>query len=111
MNREVNLIINGKDARKQWGVVTTSNTLSALLAPPSMKSRATFDSRLEDGIRIDTSSPKVAQRDMKIFMHATPPSARNFKRRNLSYTPPTARMSCTGSSITHVLNSHSSAGE
>lgn len=85
MNREVNLIINGKDARKQWGVVTTSNTLSALLAPPSMKSRATFDSRLEDGIRIDTSSPKVAQRDISIEIQMTAQSPEDFYARHAAF--------------------------
>lgn len=85
MNREVNLIINSKDARKQWGVVTTSNTLSALLAPPSMKSRATFDSRLEDGIRIDTSSPKVAQRDISIEIQMTAQSPEDFYARHAAF--------------------------
>lgn len=58
--------INGKNAREEWGVLTTPNTLSALLAPAAMKDNITNTSRLEHGTRIDASNPKVAQRELNI---------------------------------------------
>ena len=75
---DVNLIINGKDARKTWGVLTTPNTLSALLAPAPMKERPSFSSRLEHGTRIDNSEPKVAQRDLNMEIQMTARSPDQF---------------------------------
>ena len=81
----VNLIINGKDARKTWGVLTTPNTLSALLAPCSMKERPSFNSRLEDGSRIDNSEPKVAQRDLNMEIQMTARSPEQFYARHAAF--------------------------
>lgn len=81
----VNLIINGKDARKEWGIVTTSSTLSALLTPPGMKERATFTSRLEDGSRIDNYEPKVASRDLNLELQMTAENPEEFYERYSSF--------------------------
>lgn len=82
---DVHLIINGKDAKKEWGVLTTPNTLSALLAPSSMKERPTFNSRLEHGSRIDNSDPKVAQRSLNLEIQMTAQSPEQFYDRHASF--------------------------
>lgn len=82
---DVNLIINGKDARKTWGVLTTPNTLSALLAPAPMKERPSFSSRLEHGTRIDNSEPKVAQRDLNMEIQMTARSPDQFYARHAAF--------------------------
>lgn len=78
----VNLIINGKDARSEWGVVTTGNTLSALLAPAPMKDRPSFSSRLEDGSRIDNTDARVAQRELNLEIQMTAKSPEEFYSRH-----------------------------
>lgn len=79
------LIINGKDARSTWGVVTTPNTLNALLNPCTMKDYPVFDSRLEHGSRIDTSNPKVAQRDLNMEIQMTAASPEEFYSRHAAF--------------------------
>lgn len=82
---DVNLIINGKDARGEWGVVTTGNTLSALLAPAPLKDRVSFTSRLEHGSRIDNSNPMVAQRELNLEIQMTAKSPEEFYSRHASF--------------------------
>lgn len=60
------LYINGKDAWATWGVNIGEGFLDAIDAPLQMKSYIQDESRLEDGVRIDTSSPKVASRDITL---------------------------------------------
>lgn len=60
------LYINGKDAWNTWGVNMGEGFLDAIDAPLQMKSYIQDESRLEDGVRIDTSSPKVASRDITL---------------------------------------------
>lgn len=60
------LYINGKDAWATWGVNMGEGFLDAIDAPLQMKSYIQDESRLEDGVRIDTSSPKVASRDITL---------------------------------------------
>lgn len=81
----VYLIINGKDAKSEWGVLTTQNTLSALLAPFSMKERPIFNSRLEHGSRIDNSDPKVAQRELNLEIQMTARSPEQFYARHAAF--------------------------
>lgn len=82
---QVNLIINGKNAKTEWGVLTTGNTLSALLAFPPMKENPSFTSRLEHGSRIDASDPKVAQRDLNLEIQMTADSPQQFYLRRASF--------------------------
>lgn len=77
----VDLIINGKNARTQWGVVTTGQTLSALLAPASMKERPSFNSRLEHGTKRDNSNPKVAERSLNLEIQLYADSVSQFYSR------------------------------
>ncbi|MDE5868762.1 MAG: hypothetical protein K2H18_00895 [Muribaculaceae bacterium] len=83
--KDVNLIINGKNARKTWGVVTTQNTLSSLLTPCAMKERPSFTSRLEHGSRIDNSDPRVAQREINLEIQMTARSEDEFYLRHESF--------------------------
>ena len=83
--RRVGLIINGKNAKKTWGVLTTANTLSALLTPCSMKERPTYDSRLEHGSRIDNSNPKVAQRSLNLEIQMIANSPEQFYERHAAF--------------------------
>lgn len=78
----VYLKINGKDAKGEWGILTTGNTLSALLAPPPMKDLPSFNSRLEHGTRIDSSNPKVAQRELNLEIQMTADSPAQFYARH-----------------------------
>lgn len=82
MSERVDLIVNGMNARKKWGLVTTANTLSALLAPPSMKDFSSFSSRLEDGSRIDTSNPRLAQRELNLEVQMVANSPNEFYSRH-----------------------------
>ncbi len=81
----VYLIINGKSAKEEWGVLTTQNTLNSLLAPAPMKERPSFNSRLEDGTRIDNSEPKVAQRDLNLEIQMTARSPEEFYSRHAAF--------------------------
>lgn len=81
----VHLIINGKDAKAEWGVLTTGNTLSALLAPAPMKENPSFSSRLEHGSRIDTSNPKVAERDLNLELQMIANSPEQFYARHAAF--------------------------
>lgn len=78
----VDLIINGKNARTTWGVVPTGQTLSALLAPPPMKPRTSFSSRLENGTRIDNSNPRVAERSVNLEIQMLADSPEQFYSRH-----------------------------
>lgn len=82
---QVNLIINGKNAKTEWGVLTTGNTLSALLAFPPMKENPSFTSRLEHGSRVDASDPKVAQRDLNLEIQMIADSESQFYSRRASF--------------------------
>lgn len=82
---DVYLIINGKNAKSEWGILTTQNTLSALLAPCAMKERPTFSSRLEHGTRIDNSDPKVAERSLNLEIQMTANSPEQFYERHAAF--------------------------
>lgn len=77
----VDLIINNKNARMEWGIVTTGQTLSALLAIPPMKERPSFNSRLEDGTRRDNSNPRIAERSITLEIQMTAKTVGEFYNR------------------------------
>ncbi len=81
----VYLIINGKNAKEEWGVLTTGNTLSTFLAFAPMQENPPFTSRLEHGSRVDTSDPKVAQRDMNLEIQMIADSPQQFYSRRASF--------------------------
>ena len=79
------IYINGKNARTQWGVLTTANTLSTLLAPVSLKERVSNESRLEHGKRMDNTNPKVASRDLNLEIQMIADSEAQFYARHESF--------------------------
>lgn len=76
------IYINGKNAKSEWGILTTGNTLSALLAPVSLKDRVSNESRLEHGKRTDNSNPKVAARELNLEIQMTARSPEQFYARH-----------------------------
>lgn len=81
----IDLIINGYNAREIWGVITTPNTISALLAPAPMKEYATFTSRTENGSRIDMSYPRVGSRELNLELQMIAGTPRDFYARHGSF--------------------------
>lgn len=81
----IDLYINGKNARTEWGVLTTGNTLSSLLAPCSLKERISNESKLEHGKRIDNSNPKVAARDLNLEIQMIADNETQFYARHESF--------------------------
>lgn len=79
------IFINGKNAKTEWGVVTTTNTLSALIAPYSLKERITNESRLEHGKRTDNSNPKVASRELNLEIQMTADNESQFYARHEAF--------------------------
>ena len=60
------LYINEKDAYTTWGVNMGEGFLDAIDAPLPMKEYVEDESRLEDGIRIDTGNSKVDSREITL---------------------------------------------
>lgn len=79
------LYINGKDAWTVWGVNMGEGFLDALDAPLPMKEYIQDESRLEDGVRIDTSSPKVASRDITLGFTITGSSESDYRSRKAAF--------------------------
>lgn len=73
-----NLYINGKDAYTTWGMFLTDTAISALMTPPPMKDNVENASRLENGKRVDLSSPKVDERDVTLPFAMTAASKDTF---------------------------------
>ena len=87
----VSLIINGWDAKSKWGVLTTPNTLSALLAPAALKERPKFSSRLEHGSRIDNSDPRISERELNLEIQMTARTPEQFYERHEAFCAELAR--------------------
>ena len=85
MSSSPTIYINGKNARTEWGVLTTVNTLSALLAPAPLKDFVSNTSRLEHGTRVDSSNPKVAQRELNLEVQMTADNETQFYARHESF--------------------------
>lgn len=79
------IFINGKNAKTEWGVVTTTNTLSALIAPCSLKERVVNESRLEHGKRTDNSNPKVAARELNLEIQMIADNETQFYARHEAF--------------------------
>lgn len=79
------LFINGKDAWTEWGVNMGEGFLDAIDAPLPMKEYIQDESRLEDGIRIDTSNPKVASREITLGFTITGTSENDYRNKKTSF--------------------------
>lgn len=58
--------INDKDAKREWGLIFDSSSVSALMTPPAMKAYIENASRLEDGKRVTTDNAKVESRNVTL---------------------------------------------
>ena len=85
MSSSPTIYINGKNAKTEWGILTTGNTLSALLAPVSLKERVSNESRLEHGRRTDNSNPKVAARELNLEIQMIADNEAQFYARHEAF--------------------------
>lgn len=81
----MDIYINGKNARTQWGVVTTSSTLDSLLMPPAVKEYVSNTSRLENGTRYDISNVKLAERDLTLEIQMIADNPDQFYSRHQNF--------------------------
>lgn len=79
------LYINNKDAWDTWGVNMGEGFLDAIDAPLEMKDYIECESRLEDGKRMDTSSPKVASRDVTLTFTIMGSSESDYRAKKKSF--------------------------
>lgn len=85
MSSSPTIYINGKNAKTEWGILTTGNTLSSLLAPVSLKERVSNESRLEHGRRTDNSNPKVAARELNLEIQMIADNEAQFYARHEAF--------------------------
>lgn len=79
------LIINGKDALKTWGVRMGDGFLDALGASSAMKESVSNKSRLEHGTRYDDSDPKLEERDITLTFTIEGNSKEDFRQKKNSF--------------------------
>lgn len=58
------LLINGQDAYRSWGVTMGDGFMSALRASAPLKEYVTNDCALKDGVDYCVENPKVAEREL-----------------------------------------------
>lgn len=79
------LYINEKDAWATWGVNMGEGFLDAIDAPLLMKEYIEDESRLEHGIRIDTSNPKVDSREITLGFTITGSSETDYRSKKSAF--------------------------
>lgn len=79
------LIINGKDALKTWGVRMGDGFIDAIGAPSTMKDSVSNKSRLEHGTRYDDSTPKLEERDLTLTVTIKGNDKEDFKQKKKSF--------------------------
>lgn len=79
------LYINEKDAWATWGVNMGEGFLDAIDAPLPMKEYIEDESRLEHGIRIDTSIPKVDSREITLGFTITGSSETDYRSKKSAF--------------------------
>ena len=79
------LFINEKDAWTTWGVNMGDGFLDSLDAPLPMKEYAQDESRLEDGMRIDASNPKVDSREITLGFTITGTSESDYRAKKQAF--------------------------
>lgn len=89
------LYINGKDAWNEWGVNMAEGFLDAIDTPPPMKDYIEDESRLEDGIRIDTGNPKVDSREITLGFTITGTSEADYRAKKKAFGDELAKGSFT----------------
>jgi len=79
------LIINKKDALKEWGIKMGDGFLNSLGVFAPVKEYITNNSRLEDGIRYCEISPKLNERDVNLIFRITGTSHSDFLKKKTSF--------------------------
>lgn len=79
------LFINGKDAYSTWGISMDDTSLSSLMTPPPLKEFIEDTSRLEHGKRVDTSNPKMNERNITLQINLTARNIDEFFSRYSSF--------------------------
>lgn len=79
------LYINERDAWEIWGVNMGESFLDTIDAPLPMKEYIEDESRLEDGIRIDTSNPKVDSREMTLGITIMGSSETDYRSKKAAF--------------------------
>lgn len=79
------LFINNKDAYITWGISMDNTSLSSLMTPPSLKEFIEDTSRLEHGKRVDTSNPKINERNVTLQINLTARDKDDFFSRYISF--------------------------
>ena len=79
------LYINERDAWAVWGVNMAEGFLDTIDAPLPMKEYIEDESRLEDGIRIDTSNPKVDSREITLGFTITGNSETDYRSKKSAF--------------------------
>lgn len=73
-----NCMINGKDAKLEWGLSLSDGGLSALMTPPPNKAYVSNKSRLEHGARTISDNAKMDERSITIPFHIIAKSKAEF---------------------------------
>lgn len=89
------LYINGKDAWNEWGVNMAEGFLDAIDTPPPMKDYIEDESRLEDGVRIDTGNAKVDSREITLGFTITGTSEADYRAKKKAFGEELAKGSFT----------------
>ena len=79
------LFINNRDAYNVWGISMDSSSLSALMTPSPNKEFIENKSRLENGKRIITTSPKIDERNIILTFNLTAKDETEFFERYNSF--------------------------
>lgn len=79
------LFINNRDAYNVWGISMDSSSLSALMTPVPNKEFIENKSRLENGKRVITTSPKVDERNIILTFNLTAKDETEFFERYNSF--------------------------
>lgn len=77
------LIINGKEARTEWGIVANTRLVASLLSPPQPKDPIQSTSRLEHGTRtvIPEGTIRLSARELTLEVGMTAPTYADFLAR------------------------------
>lgn len=79
------LIINNKDALKEWGVRINDNFLDMLGAPVSLKEFIENKSRLEHGKEMVVESPKLDERELALTFTIQGGSPEDYQRKKKAF--------------------------
>ncbi|GAA6434489.1 hypothetical protein K140096H11_29830 [Bacteroides intestinalis] len=80
------LIINNKDALKEWGVRMGNSFFDVLGAPVSLKEFIENKSRLEHGKEVVVKSPKLDERELALTFTIQGSSPEDYQRKKKAFS-------------------------